>query len=272
MKIRSIMAILVLTVFVGTVQVKAQCKIRNDYFQAGEEMIYDLYAKLGPFHSKAGVSSLKTSSEVYDGVEAYRVALIAESTGTIRKLFSLNDTLVGYITKDVVPLAYIKDAHEGKDDTHEYIKYKYNANNDIDVNVKRVKNGTERFNENVKVSNCIYDMVSVVMYARTLDYSSMKKGDEMAVEFMSGRNRVKMIIEHDGEEKMKGNDKKTYDCIKLILSISDDAFTDKEEAMKVYITNDKNRMPVRLDSQLKIGSTRAILKSYKGNKYPIGQQ
>ena len=92
----------------------------------------------------------------------------------------------------------------------------------------------------------------------------------MSVEFMSGKNKVKMVIEHDGTEKMKANDKNTYDCIKLILSISDDAFTNKEEAMRVYITNDKNRMPVRLDSQLKIGSTRAILTSYKGNKYPIG--
>lgn len=110
------------------------------------------------------------------------------------------------------------------------------------------------------------------MYARTLNYSSMKKGDEVTVESMSGRKKVKMVIEHDGKEKMKANDKKEYNCIKLILSISDDAFTDKEEAMRVYITDDKNRMPVRLDSQLKIGSTRAILKSYKGNKYPIGQQ
>ena len=261
-----ILALLVL----GMGKVQAQCKIQNDYFDAGEEMTYDLYAKLGPFHTKAGFSTLKTSAEKYASQDVYKVSLIAASTGTVRKLFSLNDTLTSYMTKNVVPLAFIKDAHEGSDETHEIMTYKYNNSNDIDINVKRTKNGTARFDENVKATTCIYDMMSVVMYARTLDYSSMKKGDEVSVEFMSGRNKVKMIIEHDGLETMKANDKKNYDCIKLILSISDDAFTNKEESMRVYITNDRNRMPVRLDSQLKIGSTRAILTSYKGNKYPIG--
>lgn len=270
MKAKTKITMLVLSLFfVGISNINAQCEIQNDYFQAGEEMTYDLYAKLGPFHTKAGFSTLKTTADTYNSRSVYKVSLIAASTGTARKLFSLNDTLTSYMTKNVVPLAFVKDAHEGNDETHEVITYKYNSSTDIDINAKRKKNGTDRFDENIKATNCIYDMMSVVMYARTLDYSSMKKGDEVSVEFMSGKNKVKMVIEHDGIEKMKANDKKTYDCIKLILSISDDAFTNKEEAMRVYITNDNNRMPVRLDSQLKIGSTRAILTSYKGNKYPI---
>ncbi len=264
-----ILAFTLILFIIGINKIQAQCEIRNDYFQAGEEMTYDLYAKLGPFNSKAGFSTLTTTLDTYDSKSVYKVSLIAASTGTVRKLFALNDTLTSYMTKNVVPLAFVKDAHEGGDETHEVITYKYNSSTDIDINAKRTKNGTARFDENIKATSCIYDMMSVVMYARTLDYSSMKEGDEVSVEFMSGKNKVRMVIEHDGTETMKANDKKNYDCIKLILSISDDAFTNKEEAMRVYITNDKNRMPVRLDSQLKIGSTRAILKSYKGNKYPI---
>ena len=81
-----------------------------------------------------------------------------------------------------------------------------------------------------------------------------------------------MLIEYQGTENMKANDDKTYSCLKLVLSVmnaNEKAFEDKQEAMKVYITNDDNRMPVRLDSKLNVGSTRAILKSYKGNKYPV---
>lgn len=272
MHIKTIITLLFLSVMIGISSLSAQCKVKNDFFQAGEEMTYDLYAKIGPFHTKAGKSILSTVAVNYKNVNAYKVSLIAESTGNVKKIFVLNDTLVSYMTKDVVPLAYIKDAHEGKDNTHETVTYTYSGGNKIDINVKRHKNGANKFDENISSSNCIYDMASVVMYARTLDYSSMKEGDDVKVEFMSGRKKVKMIIEHDGLESIKANNKVNYDCIKLILSISDDAFTNKEEAMRVYITNDKNRMPVRLDSQLKIGTTRAILKTYKGNKYPIGQK
>lgn len=272
MKIKSIILTIVTVILTLTQNLQAQCKVNNIFFESGEEMTYDLYAKLGPFHSKAGISTLTTSNDTYNNQKVYKVTLIAESTGTIRKFFALNDTLVSYMTKDIVPVAFKKDAHEASDETHEHITYTYKGDGSVNINAKRTKNGSERFDENITSTNCIYDMASIVMYARTLNYSSMKKGDEVTVESMSGRKKVKMVIEHDGKEKMKANDKKEYNCIKLILSISDDAFTNKEEAMRVYITDDKNRMPVRLDSQLKIGSTRAILKSYKGNKYPIGQQ
>lgn len=261
--------ILVFTLFNN--DLSAQCKIKNDYFQAGEEMTYDLYAKFGPIHTKAGKSILSTTADKYNNTNVYKISLIAESTGNVQKLFTLNDTLISYMTKELVPLAYVKNAHEGKDNVHETVNYTYSVGGKIDINVKRHKNGEDKFDNNLTSNNCIYDMASVVMYARTLDYSKMKKGDDVDVEFMSGRKKVKMVIEHDGIENIKANNKVNYECIKLVLSISDDAFTNKQEAMRVYITNDKNRMPVRLDSQLKIGSTRAILKAYKGNKYPIGQ-
>lgn len=261
--------ILVFTFFNN--DLSAQCKIKNDYFQAGEEMTYDLYAKFGPIHTKAGKSILSTTADKYNNTNVYKISLIAESTGNVQKLFTLNDTLISYMTKELVPLAYVKNAHEGKDNVHETVNYTYSAGGKIDINVKRHKNGEDKFDNNLTSNNCIYDMASIVMYARTLDYSKMKKGDDVDVEFMSGRKKVKMVIEHDGIENIKANNKVNYECIKLVLSISDDAFTNKQEAMRVYITNDKNRMPVRLDSQLKIGSTRAILKAYKGNKYPIGQ-
>lgn len=269
--LKSIIAIFILVFILFNNDLSAQCKIKNDYFQAGEEMTYDLYAKFGPIHTKAGKSILSTTADKYNNTNVYKISLIAESTGNVQKLFTLNDTLISYMTKELVPLAYVKNAHEGKDNVHETVNYTYSAGGKIDINVKRHKNGEDKFDNNLTSNNCIYDMASVVMYARTLDYSKMKKGDDVDVEFMSGRKKVKMVIEHDGIENIKANNKVNYECIKLVLSISDDAFTNKQEAMRVYITNDKNRMPVRLDSQLKIGSTRAILKAYKGNKYPIGQ-
>lgn len=246
----------------------AQCKLNNTFFQAGEDLSYDLYFKYGIIYTKAGTSSLKTVSERYNGTDAYKMTLLAQSTGTVRKLFSLNDTLMCYTTKDLVPLAYIKDAFEGKDYTQEEVKYTYSGQG-VSLKAKRHKNGEFKFDETITSNSCMYDMMSVVFYARTLDFSSMKKGQTTKVDFISGRKKVNMVIEYDGIETVEANDNKKYSCIKLVLSIMDDAFSDRKEAMKVYITNDSNHMPVRLDSKLNIGSTRAILKSYKGNKHPV---
>lgn len=254
-----------------SMDVGAQCKIDNRFFQAGEQMTYDLYFKYGLLYKKAGKSYLKVQNDNYNGESIYKASLIAKSEGVVRKIFSLNDTLTSYMTRALVPLEFHKNAHEGKEHTVERAVYTYD-NEKTNVHVRRVKNGQLRFDENHSANSCVYDMISVVYYARTLDYSKMKKGDEYSVEFMSGKKKAYMVIEFQGVEKIEGNDDKKYSCIKLVLSIANGnklAFDNKEEAMKVYITNDSNRMPVRLDSKLKVGSTRAILKSYQGNRYPM---
>jgi len=111
--------------------------------------------------------------------------------------------------------------------------------------------------------------MSIVFYARTLNYPSLKKGNKISTLFLSGKNKVNMDIEYHGSENIKANDGKSYKCIKLILVINDKAFQDKKEAMTVFITDDNNRIPVRIDSKLKIGSTRVLLKNIKGNMHPL---
>lgn len=267
---RRIFGLLFIFAIASSMSVGAQCKIDNKYFQPGEELKMDLYFKYGLIYTKAGTSSLTMSNTTYNGVNAYKMTLMANSSGVVRKFFALNDTLISYTTRALVPLDFIKDAKEGSEYTQEQSTYTYSGGK-TNIHTRRVKNGEQRFDEKLSFDGCVYDMISIVYYARTLDYSSMKKGDTKSVEFISGRKKGYMVIEHGGIEKVSANDDKKYECIKLVLSISDgnDSFSNKKEAMKVYITNDMNRMPVRLDSQLKVGSTRAILKSYKGNKYDV---
>lgn len=231
----------------------------------GEELSYDLYFKYGLINSKAGVSSLKISEEKYRDVDALRMTMTAHSTGIISKVFDLSDTLSCYITKDLRPLLYIKKAHEGSEHTEEQITYNY-TDKEINIRNKRIRNGILRFDENMKSETVIYDMMSIVYYVRTLDYNLLEKNKVLTVNFLSGKDIVKMDICYNGKETVRANDGKKYNCIKLNMVIYDNAFTDKKKAMQVYISNDDNRRPVRIDSKLKIGSTKIILKKVKMNR------
>nr|WP_101688700.1 DUF3108 domain-containing protein [Dysgonomonas massiliensis] len=262
-------AIFTIAIMLCSINMSAQlCSNTNTAFKEGEVLTYDLYFKYGILNSRAGISTISTQAVTFDLKSAYKVTLIANSEGVASKVYNVSDTLSSIFTKDLRPLKYQKHAHEGGDYTKEVATYKYSPN-EIKINTKRWKDGTDRFNVDHTSKTCIYDMVSIVPYARNLDYAKMKKGDAVKIEFLSGKRKVNMEIEHAGTEKIKANNGKKYNCIKLVLSISDDAFANKEESMKVYLTNDLNRMPVRIDTKLKHGSTRAMLKDYKGNRYPI---
>lgn len=254
--------------FMGATTVNSQCTMTNNAFQGGEVLQYDLYFKMGLIYTKAGSGSLKTVNSSYAGKSGYKMDLVTASSGVARKAFALNDTLTSYMSKDLTPLAYIKNAHEGGDYTKEKLTYTY-KNNAVNISTIRHKNGSLKFDETMTVNQCTYDMLSVVFFARALDYSAMKSGNRTKISFISGRKRQNMEIVFNGTETIKANDDKKYSCYKLSLITSDDAFENQKEAMKVYITADNNRMPIRIDSGLKVGSMRVILKSYKGNLHPM---
>lgn len=253
--------------FLATATLRAQCPIENNYFQSGEILTYDLYIKLG-LTVKGGYAKLTTNSVNYKGKDAYRMTLVSQSEGFARKIFPLNDTLTCYTTKNLVPLAYLKNAHEGDDVTIEKMTYSHSGEN-VEIKTVRHKNGNFKFDETLNFKGCTYDMMSILFYARALDYEEMTNGSERKVNFVSGKSKVSMRVVYNGKEKVKANNGKKYNCVKLTLYIMDKAFDNGQEAMKVYITDDSNRMPIHLETKLKVGSTKVILKSYKGNKHPV---
>ncbi|MBD8348724.1 MULTISPECIES: DUF3108 domain-containing protein [unclassified Dysgonomonas] len=268
MKLLNKLTILLVMSLLTITNASSQCSVDNKYFDAGEQLSYDLYIKFAAT-IKGGYATLSTQNVKYEGKDAYKMTLISESQGFARKVFELSDTLACYTTKGILPLAYFKDAHEGGDYTKERLTYSYPGGNNVKIRAIRHKNGDFKFDETLSFSGCTYDLMSVLFYARTLDYPQMKNGTETKVNFVTGKSKVSMRIVYNGKEAVKANDDKKYNCLKLTLYIHDDAFDGGKEAMKVYITDDNNRMPVKLETKLKVGSTRAVLKSYKGVKHAV---
>lgn len=233
---------------------------RNNFYEAGESAIYDLYFKYGLLNSKAGISTLQVTNGYYDGQAVYKMTMTARSIGLASKIFSLNDTMISYMTKDLRPLVYIKEAHEGGDYTQETITYSYTPSG-THITTKRSVNGQLKFNDKLIKQGRIFDMMSVLYYARTINYAGMQKGNVTKVNFLSGKDLVNMDIRYEGTTTMNANNGSKYNCIQLNLFINDKAFANKNDAMKVYLTNDSRHTPIQIESRLKVGATRVILKS-----------
>ncbi|MDH6311876.1 hypothetical protein M2137_000635 [Parabacteroides sp. PFB2-10] len=231
-------------------------------FRPGEELTYDMHVKVGIISAKAGTSQLTVSEDVYNGQNAFRFNLLAKSSGIAKSIFSMEDTLTSYTAKDLKPLAYLKDAHEAGDHTIERASYIHSSEN-IEVKARRIRNGELRFDTLLVSKRPVYDMLSILYYARTFDYSSMKKGDRLPVAYFTGRRMENMLIEHQGFQSIRANDGRDYDCIKLVLLLDEKVFEDGDAAMTVYISNDQNKVPIRVDSKLKIGTTRIVINKYK---------
>ena len=246
----------------------SQCRISNTAFKSGEKLTYDLYYKYGIVNAKAGIGTLTTNMVNLDGKNAFKIKLLANTSGMVGSMYTVNDTLTGYVDTTMVPLLFTKEAYEGKDYSTDRQSYNY-ENGKIKVRTIRNWKGKPKFDTTITTDKCSYDYISVLAYARNLNYSDMKPGQNIPIQFVSGRKLVNMYIRYMGTEPVKVNNGKTYNSIKLSLIILDDAFADQQEAMNVSLTNDLNHMPLVIEIGLKIGSMRVVLKNYYGIRYPI---
>ncbi|MDD3787764.1 MAG: DUF3108 domain-containing protein [Petrimonas sp.] len=247
---------------------QAQCRVTNTAFKSGEKITYDLYYKYGIINAKAGRGTLTTTSTNLAGKSAFKTRLLANTSGVVGNMYTVNDTLTGYVDTDMVPLLFTKETFEGSDYATEKQSYSYN-NGTVNVRAIRYWKGKLSFDEVVTTNKCSYDYVSVINYARNLDFSNMKPGDNTPIQFLSGKTIVNMYIRYMGTKKVKVNNGKTYDAVQLSLMIIDKAFADQEEAMSVALTNDLNRLPLVIEIGLKMGSMRVVLKDYEGIRHPI---
>src|SRR5690554_4081427 len=242
---------------------KAQCVINITAFASGENIEYDLYFNFGIFRARAGKGSLSVTESNYRGVNSLRTVMLLNTSGLAGNIYSVNDTLTSYVDKNMRPLLFTKEAHEGGDHSVERQSFTYE---DGKINIRSIRNfnGEERFDEVITTEVCAYDYLSVISLIRNIDFTRMKPGERKYIQFISGKKAVNMYVNYQGITNFKANDGKKYEVIDLSMTIMDDAFTNQKDALKAMLTNDDNRVPVVIDTSLNIGSVKAIMKSAKG--------
>ncbi len=253
------------TFLIATTAINAQCKVRNTAFASGEKIQYDLYFNYGIINARAGKGSLSVTEANYRGINAYKTVMTLNTSGLAGNIYNVNDTLTSYVDKDLRPLLFTKEASEGKDYSVERQAFSYEGSR-INIRALRTRNGEERFDETVTTNRCTYDYLSILTYVRNLDYTGMRPGDSHFIQFISGKRPVPMYVNYLGISSVKANNGKRYEVINISMTIEDDAFTDQKEALKASLTNDENRIPVVIDTHLKMGFVRAVLKDVSGQR------
>ena len=241
----------------------AQCDIVNTAFNSGENISYDLYFNYGLINTRAGAGSMATEMVNYKGDSAYNIRILLNTSGLIGSFYSVNDTLVSYIDLSLRPLLFTKNAFEGKDYSKEIQSFNYSGN-DIKIRTSRVFNFEKRFDETFTTNTCTYDYLSVLPLIRNLDYTGMKPGDFKSIQFVAGKDIVNMSVNYNGKSKVKANNGKTYNTIQISMTINDKAFKNKKEAISASLTDDNNRIPIVINTHLKMGAIRAVLKDMSG--------
>ena len=94
----------------GMMPVKAQCVAKNEAFQSGEHVMYDLYFNWKFIWKKVGLASLTTNATTYRSRPAYRFNLLSVGSKKTDFFFKMRDTLTCYVSDKLEQLYFRKSA------------------------------------------------------------------------------------------------------------------------------------------------------------------
>ncbi len=264
---RLAMAVVALLAAVFALPAGAQCEAKNDAFQSGEHVMYDLYFNWKFVWVKAGLASLTTHATTYQSEPAYRMNLLAIGSKRADFFFKMRDTLTCVIGERLEPRYFRKGAEEGKRYTVDEAWFSY-KDGLCHVNQKRTyRDGTFADSE-ASDSRCIYDMLSILAQARSYDPADYKVGQKIKFPMATGRKVEEQTLIYRGKENVKAENGITYRC--LIFSLVEyDRKGKEKEVITFFVTDDLNHLPVRLDLFLNFGSAKAFLNDVRGNRHPL---
>ena len=264
---RLVVLIGILCLWIGGTPLFAQCAAKNEAIQPGEKLTYDLKFNWQFIWVNAGEAKLDLTPVTYEGKSCYKTSLLAVSNSKVDFFFKMRDTLTCITTDRLEPMYFRKGAEEGSRYTVDEVHFDYEDGKCI-VNQQRWRKGREPRLAKDTLDQCVFDMLSILLQARSFDPSSYKKGDKILFPMATGTRVEEQTLIYRGKKNFKAENDVKYRCLVFSL-VEYNKKGKEEEVITFYVTDDKNHLPVRLDLFLNFGSAKAFLQNIEGNRHPL---
>ena len=263
--IKKIIFCLLMTMFTGTV-VKAQCGAYNDAIKPGEELTYELKFNWKFIWINAGWAKMTVDTVDYNGRTCLQTDLESYTNKRIDMFFRMRDTLTCITSEDLVPFYFRKGAAEGKRYSVDDVKFSYRNGKCIVDQYRTVNSGKKRENYQ-ELPVCVYDMLSILLQARSYNADDYEPGDKILFSMATGVAVEKQTLIYRRKDVYEAENGMKFRC--LVFSLVEYVKGEEKEVITFYITDDRNHLPVRLDMYLNFGSAKAFLTNIKGNRHPL---
>lgn len=207
----------------------------------------------------AGYATLELSEAVKNNKKVYHAVGKGYTTGMSKWFFKVDDTYESYFDKKTgKPFQYVRKIDEGG-----YTKNQEGFFNQ-DKNTILVKDYEKKTEKSFSTPEEIQDIISTFYYLRNHpDIDKLKVGESITIDMFFDNETFKFKLKYVGKEDLNTKFGTIPTMIFRPLVQSGRVFKE-EESLTVWISDDDNKLPLRIKASLAVGSIKADLESFKG--------
>jgi hypothetical protein len=206
---------------------------------------------------RAGSAILEVEDAELNGKKVFYTKGTGWTSGMIKWFFEVDDLYESYFDKDKVkPYLFRRKINEGGYKKHRITSFNY------DTNKAYVQDFTEQKDTSVAFTN-VQDMLSSFYFLRNQDVSNLNEGDEIKLDMFMDSQIYPFKLRFLGKETINTKFGKVKTLIFRPYVQSGRVFK-AQESVTIWITDDANKIPIKMKASLAVGSLRAELEAYKG--------
>lgn len=227
----------------------------NVAYNEGEELSY--IVKVGPLNG--GKATLKLRKTVLDNRTVFHATGEGRTTGAINAVFNVVDIYESYFDiNTALPYKTVRNIKEGGYKRYQVAVFDHENNTAY----------SQRLDSLIKTPEGILDMISVIYYLRMLDLSNLKQGDVINTVTLFDDEIFPFALRYKGKEKVKTRFG-TINCLRFDPVVETGRIFKSEDDMSFWISDDYNRIPVKVRFDMILVSLRLELEGFSKLKYPL---
>lgn len=258
---------LMLWLFIFGTESKAQCSDPNIAFKGGEVVRYHAYYNWHFVWMNAGEVTFSVKNIQWQKKPAYHITAHGSTYRNYDFFYKVRDTFEVVVdTMRLEPFMFKQVNYEGSYHCHNYYTFNH-VNRTIKGRIQK-EDEPER-NMTLKWHDCSFDLLTMVYRARNIPYHQFAPGTKIPIKMLVDGAIYDLYIRYLGVETIKTRDGRHFRCLKFKPLLVEGTIFKSGEDMTVWVTDDKNRVPIIVEAKVLIGSVKAVFIDAQGLRHPM---
>ncbi len=231
---------------------------KTEVFKSGEWLKYRMHYGL----INAGYATIEIKSIEENDKDAFHVVGEGWTAGITHLFFKVEDNYQTWFYKDSMkPYHFRRRVSEGGYTISRDIYFDHEAKSAF---IEDHKHSTEK----TMTIDDVQDMISSFYYLRNQDFSNFEVGDDIEIDMFFDYETYDFKMRYLGEEIINTKFGKIH-CLIFRPLVQSGRVFEADESLTIWVTADKNKIPIRIKAELAIGSLKADLDEFKGLANPF---
>ncbi|MDR0295436.1 MAG: DUF3108 domain-containing protein [Prevotellaceae bacterium] len=239
-------------------------------FKAGERLTLVANYKWGIISADVGEATMSLEKESFRDTNYYVARIFVTTYKFWDNFFRIRNIYEGrFDTRTLRPYYFHCDISE---DDYRRLNTIYFDDRNYTIKASVKQNKKAKKDTVLQGTATTYDLISLFFNLQNLDFSDLKEGKIYPFSFVIDDEIFNLYYRFIGREEKNISGLGRFRCLKFAAKVvAGEVFTGDSDLV-LWITDDENRIPLLMQSPIKVGTVSARLSKYANLKYPLASK